>query len=303
MGRAECLVRSRRSTEASSMPRTLQVSTANAAYQRIEVLKRNRTKRHRYGEFVVEGVRSINGALAAGWTIRAFAYPRGRPLSRWASSILEGSTAESHFEIEQSLFETLSDKEESSELLAVVEMRPDSVDRLPVGSGMVAVVLDRPVSPGNLGTLVRSCDAFGAAGVIATGHGVDVYDPATIRASVGSFFAVPCIALSSHREIAAWVADVRRSHPALRVVGTDEGGARSLREYEWPSEAVIVVGNETSGLSHAYRELCDDIVSIPMTGTASSLNAAVATSIVLYAVASHRTSIQNEGQTETAGNC
>jgi TrmH family RNA methyltransferase len=56
------------------MPRTLQVSTANAAYQRIEVLERNRTKRHRYGEFVVEGVRAINGALAAGWTIRAFAY-------------------------------------------------------------------------------------------------------------------------------------------------------------------------------------------------------------------------------------
>ena len=80
------------------MPRTLQVSTANAAYQRIEVLERNRTKRHRYGEFVVEGVRAINGALAAAWTIRAFAYPRDRSLSRWASSILEGSAAESHFE-------------------------------------------------------------------------------------------------------------------------------------------------------------------------------------------------------------
>ena len=268
------------------MPRTLQVSTANAAYQRMEVLKRNRTKRHRYGEFVVEGVRAINGALAAGWTIRAFAYPRGRELSRWGSAILEGSSAESHFEIEQALFETLSDKEEPSELLAVVEMRSDSVDRLPVRSGMVVVVVDRPASPGNLGTLVRSCDAFGASGVIVTGHGVDPYDPATIRASVGSFFAVPCIALQSHREVAAWVADVRRSYAGLRIVGTDEGGTRTLREYEWPSEAVIVVGNETSGLSHAYRELCDDIVSIPMTGTASSLNAAVATSIVLYEAAS-----------------
>jgi TrmH family RNA methyltransferase len=285
------------------MPRTLQVSTANAAYQRIDVLGRNRTKRHRYGEFVVEGVRAINGALAAGWTIRAFAYPRGRSLSRWASSILEASAAESHFEMEQSLFDTLSDKEELSELLAVVEMRPDSVDRLPVRRGMVVVVVDRPASPGNLGTLVRSCDAFGVSGVIVTGHGVDLYDPATIRASVGSFFAVPCITLASHREIAAWVVDVRRSYPALRVVGTDEGGTRRLREYEWPSEAVIVVGNETSGLSHAYRELCDDIVSIPMTGTASSLNAAVATSIVLYEVVSRRASIQTEGSAEESRPC
>jgi TrmH family RNA methyltransferase len=268
------------------MPRTLQVSTANAAYQRIEVLKRNRTKRHRYGEFVVEGVRAINGALAAGWTMRAFAYPRGRQLSRWASSILEVSGAQSHFEIDQVLFDTLSDKEEPSELLAVVEMRPDSVDRVPVRSGMVVVVVDRPASPGNLGTLIRSCDAFGVTGVIVSGHGVDLYDPATIRASVGSFFAIPCIAVPSHREVASWVADVRRLHAPLRIVGTDEGGARPLREYEWPSEAVIVVGNETSGLSHAYRELCDDVVSIPMTGTASSLNAAVAASIVLYEIAS-----------------
>ena len=280
------------------MPRSLQVSTANAAYQRIEVLKRNRTKRHRYGEFIVEGVRAINGAIAADWAVRAFVYPRGRQLSRWASSILEASGAESHLEMDQSLFETLSDKEEPSELLAVVEMRPDSVDRLPARNGMVVVVVDRPASPGNLGTLIRSCDAFGASGVIVTGHGVDLYDPATIRASVGSFFAVPCIALPSHREVAAWVADVRRSYPALRIVGTDEGGARPLREYKRPSEAVIVVGNETSGLSHAYRELCDDIVSIPMAGTASSLNAAVATSIVLYEVASRRTRIQNEGNAE-----
>ncbi len=273
------------------MPRTLQVSTANAAYQRIEVLKRNRTKRHRYGEFVVEGIRAINGALAADWPIRAFAYPRGRQLSRWASSILETSGADSHFEMDQTLFETLSGKDEPSELIAVVAMRPNAVNRLPVRAGMLVVVVDRPASPGNLGTLIRSCDAFGATGVIVTGHGVDLYDPATIRASVGSFFALPCIALPSHREVAVWLADVRRSFPALKIVGTSEDGPSSVRDYTWPSEVVVAVGNETSGLSHAYRELCDDIVRIPMTGTATSLNAAVATSIVLYEAASHRAGI------------
>lgn len=270
------------------MPRVLQVSTANAAYQRIEVLRRNRTKRHRYGEFVVEGVRAINGVLAGGWTVRAFAYPRGRQLSQWASAILEQSNAESHFEVETALFETLSEKEESSELLAVVAMRADTVDRIETRPGMVVVVVDRPGSPGNLGTLIRSCDAFGASGVVVTGHGVDVYDPTTIRASVGSFFAVPCVALPSQREVAAWVADVRRTYPALRIVGTSEDGSSPLRDFQWPPEVVLVVGNETSGLSHAYLELCDDVVRIPMQGTATSLNAAVATSIVLYEVATRR---------------
>jgi TrmH family RNA methyltransferase len=161
-------------------------------------------------------------------------------------------------------------------------MRPDSGERIPVRSGAVVVVVDRPGSPGNLGTLIRSCDAFGVSGVIVTGHGVDVYDPAVIRASVGSFFAVPCVALRSHREVEAWVIDARRAFPSLRVVGTSARGSVRLREFDWPSEAVIVIGNETNGLSQAYRELCDDLVSIPMHGTATSLNAAVAASIVLY---------------------
>jgi len=263
-------------------PRVLEVSSANAAFQRLEVIRRNRTKRHRYGEFLVEGVRAINSALSAGWTIRAFAYPRGRDLSRWASSILETSRADSHFEMDPGLFEELSDKDEPSELLAVVAMRPDSLQRIDMHAGSTVVVVDRPVSPGNLGTLIRSCDAFGVRGVITTGHGVDLYDPAVIRASVGSFFAVPCVAMPSHREVAEWVESERRTFPSLRVVGTSSRGSVGLRGFEWPSEAVVVIGNETSGLSHAYRELCDDLVSIPMQGTATSLNAAVAASIVLY---------------------
>src|SRR5689334_10403919 len=144
--------------------RVLRVSTANAAYQRIEVLQRNRTKRHRYGEFVVEGVRAINSALAGDWTIRAFAYARGRELSQWGASVLERSTAESHFEMDPALFDTLSGKEEPSELLAVAAMKPDSTDRIPVRAGLTVVVVDRPGSPGNLGTVIRSCDAFGVSG-------------------------------------------------------------------------------------------------------------------------------------------
>ena len=278
------------------VPRLLKVSTANAAFQRLEVLLRNRAKRHRYGEFVVEGVRAINGALAAGWTIRSFAYARGRELSRWAASILEASTAESHLEMAPELFETISGKEEPSELVAVAAVRPDSADRIPVGAGMTVVVVDRPASPGNLGTLIRSCDGFGVSGVIVTGHGVDLYDPATIRASVGSFFAVPCVALPSHREVETWVGDVRRVHTGLTLVGTSARASVSLREFTWPREVVIVIGNETGGLSHAYREMCDALVSIPMHGTATSLNAAVATSIVLYDRDAAR---QSEGEPST----
>jgi TrmH family RNA methyltransferase len=248
----------------------------------MEVLKRNRTKRHRYGEFLVEGVRALNGAVQGSWEIRSFAYARGRTLSRWAQTMLDESRAEFHFEMTPDLFDALSDKEEPSELLAVVGMKPDDATRITARPGMTIVVIDRPSSPGNLGTIIRSCDAFGVDGVIITGHGVDLYDPVTIRASVGTFFAMPSVALASHDDVASWIADVRQSYPALSIVGTSARGTTALREYEWGGEVVLLIGNETHGLSHAYRAMCDATVSIPMRGNATSLNAAIAASIVLY---------------------
>jgi TrmH family RNA methyltransferase len=255
----------------------------------MEVLKRNRTKRHRYGEFLVEGVRALNGAVQGGWEIRSFAFARGRVLSRWAQEMLDESSAESHFEMAPDLFDSLSDKEEPSELLAVVAMKPDDASRITTRAGMTVVVVDRPASPGNLGTIIRSCDAFGVDGVIVTGHGVDLYDPATIRASVGTFFAVPSVALASHEDLAPWIADVRQSCPALSIVGTSARGTTPLRAHQWSSEVVLLVGNETHGLSHAYRAMCDATLSIPMRGSATSLNAAIATSIVLYELRSRAT--------------
>lgn len=273
-------------------PRHLKVSTVNAAFQHIEVLIRNRTKRHRYQEFLVEGVRAINGALAAGWTVRAFAYPRDRRLSQWASSILDASRADEHFEVAPELFAKLSEKEESSELLAVVAQRANDVKRIPVRAGMLVVVVDRPTNPGNLGTIIRSCDAFGADGVIVTGHAVDLYDPAVVRASVGSFFAVPCVTLPSHREVSAWLDSVRASHPGVMFVGTSARATVPLRDFHWGTEVVLAIGNETAGLSHAYRELCDAMVGMPMRGMATSLNAAVAASIALYEIDSSRQELQ-----------
>ena len=248
----------------------------------MEVLTRNRTKRHRYGEFLVEGVRALNAAVQSGWEIRSFAYARDRTLSRWAQAMLDESSAESHFEMTPDLFDSLSDKEEPSELLAVVGMKPDDASRITTRPGLTVVVIDRPSSPGNLGTIIRSCDAFGVDGVIITGHGVDLYDPATIRASVGTFFTMPSVALASHDDLAAWISDVRQSYPALSIVGTSARATTPLRDHKWSGEVVLLIGNETHGLSHAYREMCDATLSIPMRGRASSLNAAIATSIVLY---------------------
>ena len=95
---------------------------------------------------------------------------------------------------------------------------------------LLVVVFDRPSSPGNIGTLVRSADAFGATGVIVTGHAADIYDPKAVRASTGSIFAVPVVRVPSHRSVLSWIGSIRDSGIEVRVAGADED-ARVVAEF------------------------------------------------------------------------
>ena len=252
---------------------TIRITTRNARFQQWEALLHNRTKRHRLGEFLVQGVRPITLAIEHGWTIRVL-ISDGRPrLSSWAHDVWESTTAE-QVVMAPDLVAELGEKDEPSELLAVVEMPDDDLARLdPTG---LTVVFDRPTQPGNLGTLARSADAFGATGLVVTGHAADPYDPRAVRSSTGSLFALTVVRAPSHREVLSWA----QPH-GIRVVGTDETGTIDVRDADLTGPLIVVVGNETHGMTAAWREACDPLVAIPMAGSASSLNAATAGSIVL----------------------
>ena len=150
------------------------------------------------------------------------------------------------------------------------------------------MVFDRPANPGNLGTVIRSCDALRVDGVIITGHAVDLYDPETIRATAGSFFAVPTVRLPSQNELVPWLEGLRRRLPRLQVVGTSAKAQSPSRSTISRAPTVLLIGNENHGLSENYRALCDAMVTIPMYGSATSLNVACATSILLYEIARQR---------------
>jgi 23S rRNA (uridine2479-2'-O)-methyltransferase len=181
------------------------------------------------------------------------------------------------------LLAELSEKSDGAvEVLAVVAMRPDELDRIPVGHDFLGVAFDRPTQPGNIGSIIRSADAFGAHGVITTGHAADAYDPKSVRASTGSFFATPVVRAASPRDVAAWVDARRADGVPVVVVAPDEHGAAAVSEFDLTQPVLLLIGNETAGLSSTWRELADVTVSIPMAGSASSLNAANAASVVLY---------------------
>ncbi len=267
-----------------AMPKLKRIYVEDNDYQHLDVLKRNREKRGKYEEFFIEGVRSIDRALEYGWEIVAFAYSSQRKLSNWANEILGSSQAAFHYDLPPHLLDKLSEKEESSELIAIASMPRDGLFRIRIHDDLLVVVMDRPANHGNLGAIIRACDSFKADGVIISGHGVDPYDPQTIRASVGSFFALPVVKIASHQELHSWFADVRTKYTGLRVVGTSAKAELIVSEGDLTGPMALMLGNESEGLSNNLKGLCDYQLRIPIHGSATSLNVACAASIFLYEI-------------------
>jgi 23S rRNA (uridine2479-2'-O)-methyltransferase len=256
------------------VPRHRALLSADAEFQLLLSLKANRRQRAQQGRFLVEGVRAIDAAVQRRWSIACFLHPDGRPLSTWARGLLDASVADEHVAVAPELWLELSDRDEPSELLAVLALPPDDLSRIQPG---LAVVFDRPSSPGNLGSVIRSADAFGAAGVVVTGHAADPYDPQAVRASQGALFALPVVRESSWAELESWL-----DRPGLRVVGSSAHGAVRLADCDLSGDLVLVLGNEARGLSVGWRDRCDAVVAIPAGGVAGSLNVAAAAAILLY---------------------
>ncbi|GGM83424.1 TrmH family RNA methyltransferase [Dactylosporangium sucinum] len=272
------------------MARTLRITTRNATFQQWQASLTNRGKRQRAGEFIVQGVRSISLAVEHGWAIRALLFAEEQTLSRWAGGIVDRAGGAARVALAPELLHELGGKEdEVPELLAVVGLPDDDLTRIPAGPHMFVVVFDRPTTPGNIGTLVRSADALGASGVVITGHAADPYDPKAVRASTGSLFALPVVRVASHRDVLDWAAGLRTHGIAVEVLGTDEHGDVDIAEHDLTGAKIVAIGNETQGLSNAWRQSCDRMVRIPIGGSASSLNAASAGTIVLYEAARQRT--------------
>ena len=270
-------------------PRNIRITTRNARFQEWQALLANRRKRQRSGEFIVHGVRPVTLAARHGWPIRALIYDDSGSLSAWAESILAGNQRAQQVAMAGDLLRELGEKAgEAPELIAVVAMPPDDYARIPVRPGFLGVALDRPSSPGNIGTVVRSADAFGASGVVVTGHSADPYDPKAVRASTGSLFAVPVVRDGSAAGALAWARAQQRAGVPVTILGTDEKGDVDVADHDLTGPTLIVVGNEASGLSEAWRSACDRIARIPITGSASSLNAASAATVLLYEAARQR---------------
>jgi len=266
------------------LARYVEMRARDAAFQRFETLRRNREKRAKSGLFFLEGVHPIERAIEAGYEFECAAYDADKRLSGWGEDMLGKAAPETVYRVRGGLMAELSDREEPCEIIALVKMRTGLIDFAPERHSLYAI-FDRPAAPGNLGTVFRSADAFGARCVITTGHAADFYDPQCVRASIGTVFAKPHVNMGGCSDCI----DYLRSLPDKPlIVGTSARGDKWLNEVDLTGPVAMVIGNETFGMSKAWREACDVVAKIPICGAASSLNAGSAATVCFYEVARQR---------------
>ena len=271
------------------MPDIRPLHARSDIFQRYETLRRNREKRTHAKLYFLEGVHPVEQAIAAGEAFYSIGYASDKRLSGWAQDMIRRACPEVLHPMPSDMMAELSDRENPCELVCLVHQRQDAAARVRQAilsaPNPLIILCDRPNSPGNLGTIIRSADAFGACAVITCGHSADYYDTQCIRASIGTLFHVPFCAFGSCEEALTFL----RSLPQPpQIVGTSAKGTASLHEADFTGPTVLIVGNETFGMSKSWKEACDVLLRIPIYGAASSLNVGCAASICLYEIARQR---------------
>jgi TrmH family RNA methyltransferase len=253
-------------------------SAANPAVKRVRALA-DRKQRRLQDAFVVEGLQPVWRAVAAGRRLELLVMAPELLANRAALDMVADREAAGVrvLRVSAELFRRLSDRDGPAGLLAVVGGHLGGLDELCVQPDSVFVVLHQLANPGNIGTIVRTADAAGAGGVILLGSTADPLSAASLKASMGSLFAVPTVAVADQQELLEWA----RAHE-LTVVAMTGSGSQSLWEADLARPVLVLLGNEGAGLPPELIAAADLRLRIPMGGTAESLNVAAAAAVVLY---------------------
>jgi TrmH family RNA methyltransferase len=252
-------------------------SPQNERVKHLARLKRDGRLRREHGHFVVEGPRFVETALGSGARVEEVIYSpnvagRDHPLVARAEAL-----GIAILPVSKDCYRKIADVRSPQGLAALVsfpEHDPREVLSRPGGLCLVACGVR---DPGNLGTMIRSADAAGAASVLVIRPAVDIYNGKVVRATAGSLLNLPVISLEESEALRAL------SAASLRLVLAEAGGRDDVREADWSRPLALAVGSEADGFSTALREAAGASVRVPMWGGAESLNAAAAAAVCLYA--------------------
>lgn len=263
--------------ENSSEFRQLEITPTLAA---IERLQNDRGYRDPRGLFFVEGVRNFIAAVDHHFPVDTLLYSEKlliQPLARKLVRRLKRAGVP-FARVTPEQFRRVSRTERASGVAAILRQRILRLDQINLTDNPCWTALSQVRLPGNLGTLMRTSAATGAAGFILLGDAIDPFDPAVVRGTMGAFFK-QIIVRTTIDQLRRWI---RVNNVA--VIGASPDGTEDYREVRYTRPALLMLGGERKGLNDEQRGLCTRIVRIPMAVGMDSLNVAVAGSLLMYEV-------------------
>lgn len=262
------------------------VDITSAKNAKIVALRKLQQRKHRraQGRFAVEGLQLISMALDAGFNPKEVFYCEPYFVGTVAPHLLQQSISMDArvYNVSPAVMQVISERDSPQGLVATFPLFEHSLDAIieKFETPSLLLILDRLQDPGNLGTLVRTADAVAASGIVLIEPCVDLFDPKTVRGSMGSLFNIPIIRIPNPKLLFD-----KLSTLSMQLVGAD--GRFGVLPWGVEAEALqgtlgLVLGNEARGLSEDIRPHLSKWVRLPLFGGAESLNVAVAGGVLMY---------------------
>lgn len=232
----------------------------------IKEIKKLKEKKYRKNMFIVEGIKMLEEAIAEKQNIYIIVIKEGVSLNIDLSNY-------NVLTVTENVFSILTDVENPQGVLAVISKREDK--EIDVNADYI-IALDGLQDPGNLGTIIRTLDSANLKQILVSKDTVDSYSPKVIRSTMGSIFRVNIIETDNLKESLKSL-----KQKGFETIVTSLDATESIYDIDY-NKKIVVIGNEANGVSKEIQEIADKKVKIPMLGKTESLNASVATGIMVY---------------------
>jgi TrmH family RNA methyltransferase len=236
-------------------------------------------------KFLIEGVRLCEEGVKSGWEIESLLYTKISEENPRIERILQnaGRRGIELLQVKNDILNKISDTVTSQGLIGVVKIKDFTSDSFFQKKPEFLLALDSIKDPGNMGTLIRTADAFGVDGVILSEECVDLFNSKVVRSTMGSIFHLPIVKDINLKD---FLSDLKKKE--FRIVLTELKQGNTLEKSDATGRICLVMGSEPEGVSKNLIQFADHLVKIPIQGKAESLNVAVACGILLYEIAGKR---------------
>lgn len=253
-------------------------SLSNRHVKSIKLLHR-RKYREKNGEFIIEGLRIVEHALDNNVHIGAVYYSDEILATSRGHTLLNRISYNNInlYKVNERVFREISTTDNPQGILGVVKRKYYNIDDIIDKEKLFLIVLDRLQDPGNVGTIIRTADSAGVDGIIVLKGTVDIYNSKTIRSTMGSIFTTPII----HVDYPTNIVSILKSHN-IDIVATDLNAKNYYFQMDYSNKNAIIIGNEAEGICQELIEHSNIKVKIPIVGNAESLNASIASGIIMY---------------------